>query len=67
MIVPQFLVSKFCPFDNFPPKFKVLVQSITLYRLGYLHETLQDCVSDQDNANIIITIDFLFFVSELWP
>ena len=55
------------PFDNFPPKVQSSCTPITLYRFGYLQETLQDCVSDQDNDNIIFTVDFLFFVSELWP
>ena len=34
--------------------------------MGYLHETLQECVSGQVDLSRINTVGFYFFISKLW-
>ena len=46
---------------------KVLVRPITQFRLGYLHETLLECISAYQ-IKIMCHIQLLLLsVSELWP
>ena len=64
MIVPPFLVSEICPYENHK---KILYAPLLSSRYIYLHETLYECVSSKDNVSHIIMITFRFSVLRLWP
>ena len=63
MIVHPFLSFQLMALWYFFPKYSYNPCN----RLGYLHETLWECVSGQEDVSRTITVTFLLFVSELCP
>ena len=64
MVVPPFLVSELCPFDNCKKKSCKHHNSVIVI---YLHETLKECVSGYDKVSgtIMVLFHFCFRVMAL--